>query len=97
MLKVPFGGLSEPQRLDCLNWPAWPYKPSVEFRIGYDDAGIHLEWTVDEQTIRAKQAMPKAKVVHINNCVPHNIFQSTAQQEVRKRLNLPLDKKILVF
>ena len=48
-------------------------------------------------TNRAKQAMPKAKVVHINNCVPHNIFQSTDQQEARKRLNLPLDKKIILF
>ncbi len=68
MLKVPFGGLSEPQRLDCLNWPAWPYKPSVEFRIGYDDGGIHLEWTVDEQTIRAKQGMPGGEVYE-DSCV----------------------------
>ena len=68
MLKVPFGGLSEPQRLDCLNWPAWPYKPTVEFRIGYDDDGIRLEWTVDEQTIRAKQAMPGGEVYE-DSCV----------------------------
>lgn len=69
MLKVPFGRLSEPQRLDCLNWPAdWPYKPSVEFRIGYDDGGIHLEWTVDEQTIRAKQGMPGGEVYE-DSCV----------------------------
>jgi hypothetical protein len=68
MLKVPFGGLSEPQRLDCLNWPAWPYKPSVEFRIGYDDDGIRLEWTVEEQTIRALQGLPGGEVYE-DSCV----------------------------
>ena len=68
MLKVPFGELSEPQRLDCLNWPAWPYKPSVEFRIGYDDDGIRLEWTVEEQTIRALQGLPGGEVYE-DSCV----------------------------
>ena len=48
-------------------------------------------------TKRAKQAMPDAEVVHINNCIPHNIFHPIDQQEARKKLNLPLDKKILLF
>ena len=68
MLKVPFGRLSEPQRLDCLNWPAWPYKPSVEFRIGYDDAGMQLEYTVLEQSIRALQGTPGGEVYE-DSCV----------------------------
>ena len=70
MLKVPFGRMSEPQRLDCLNWPAeWPYKPTVEFSIGYDDSGIRLDYSVDEQTIRALQGTPTrpgSKIMHIS-------------------------------
>ena len=68
MLKVPFGRLSEPQRLDCLNWPAWPYKPSVEFRIGLFEDGLRLEWKVDEQSIRALQGVPGGEVYE-DSCV----------------------------
>ena len=77
MLKVPFGRLSEPQRLDCLNWPAdWPYKPPVSFRIGYDEGGINLEWTVDEQTVRALQGVPGGEVYE-DSCVEF-FFQPSA-------------------
>ena len=76
MLKVPFGRLSEPQRLDCLNWPAWPYKPSVEFRIGHDADGIHLEYTVDEKGIRALQGIPGG-YVYEDSCVEF-FFQPSA-------------------
>ncbi|MBO7067202.1 MAG: glycosyltransferase [Bacteroidaceae bacterium] len=48
-------------------------------------------------TERARQAMPDAQVVHINNCIPHNIFRYTDQQEARKKLNLPKNKKIVLF
>ena len=68
MLKVPFGKLSAPQRLDCLNWKDFPYKPEVSFRIGYDDSGIHLEYTVDEQTVRALQDTPGG-FVYEDSCV----------------------------
>ena len=48
-------------------------------------------------TQRAQQAMPEAQVVHINNCIPHNIFRYIDQQEARKKLGLPLDEKIILF
>ena len=48
-------------------------------------------------TERAQEAMPEAQVVHINNCIPHNIFRYIDQQEARKKLSLPLDKKIILF
>ena len=76
MLKVPFGRLSEPQRLDCLNWPAWPYKPSVEFRIGLFEDGLRLEWKVDEQSIRALQGVPGGEVYE-DSCVEF-FFQPSA-------------------
>lgn len=48
-------------------------------------------------TERAQQAMPEAQVVHINNCIPHNIFRYIAQEEARKKLDLPLDQRIIIF
>ena len=51
------------------------------------------QWITD----RARQAMPDAQVVHINNCIPHNIFRPISQQEARKKLDLPPDKKIILF
>ena len=51
------------------------------------------QWITD----RAKQAMPSAKVVHINNCIPNNIFHPIDQQKARKKLNLSLNKKIIIF
>ena len=51
------------------------------------------QWITD----RAKQAMSDAEVVHINNCVPHNIFRHIDQTEARKKLDLPLDNKIILF
>ena len=48
-------------------------------------------------TERAQQAMPEVQVVHINNCIPHNIFRYIDQQEARKKLGLPLDEKIILF
>ncbi|MBQ9310045.1 MAG: hypothetical protein IJ222_04190 [Bacteroidales bacterium] len=69
MLKIPYGRLSEPQRLSCLNWAGeFPYKPGVEFRIGYDEGGIHLEYRVDEQSIRALQDVPGG-YVYEDSCV----------------------------
>ena len=69
MLKIPFGRLSEPQRLSCLNWAGeFPYMPSVQFRIGYEDNGIHLEYTVDEQSVRALQDVPGG-FVYKDSCV----------------------------
>ena len=53
-LKVPFGKPGEWHRLDCLNWEAgWPYKPLVEFRLWHTGDVLHLEYRVDEQTVRA--------------------------------------------
>ena len=48
-------------------------------------------------TARAMQAMPEAQVIHINNCIPNNIFRHIDQQEARKKLDLPTDKKIILF
>lgn len=48
-------------------------------------------------TQRARQAMPGADVTHINNCIPRHIFHPMDQQEARKQLGLPLDRKTILF
>ena len=89
------------QETECKNCPFLPgsiaHKHHLRKQELYKEGNITFVGCSQWITDRAKQAMPKAKVVHINNCVPHNIFQSTDQQEARKRLNLPLDKKIILF
>ena len=89
------------QETECKNCPLLPGNIARKHYLCkqeiYKNSNITFVGCSQWITNRAKQAMPKAKVVHINNCVPHNIFQSIDQQEARKRLNLPLDKKILLF
>ena len=89
------------QETECKNCPLLPGNIARKHYLCkqeiYKNSDITFVGCSQWITNRAKQAMPKAKVVHINNCVPHNIFQSIDQQEARKRLNLPLDKKILLF
>lgn len=53
-LKVPFGQPGPWHRLEFLNWEAgWPYKPEVAFRIWHSGDVLHLEYKVDEQSVRA--------------------------------------------
>ena len=89
------------QETECKNCPLLPGNIARKHYLCkqeiYKNSNITFVGCSQWITNRAKQAMPKAKVVHINNCVPHNIFQSTDQQEARKRLNLPIDKKIILF
>ena len=68
-LKVPSGAPSEVHKLDCLNWPeAWPYKPSVGFRIWHTGDVLHLEYTVDEQSVRALEGRD-GHDVYMDSCV----------------------------
>jgi glycosyltransferase involved in cell wall biosynthesis len=89
------------QETECKNCPLLPGNIARKHYLCkqeiYKNSNITFVGCSQWISNRAKQAMPKAKVVHINNCVPHNIFQSTDQQEARKRLNLPIDKKIILF
>ena len=56
-------------RLDCLNWPeAFPYKPEVDVRIWHSGDAIHLEYKVNEATVRALQCTPGG-FVYEDSCV----------------------------
>ncbi len=48
-------------------------------------------------TDRAREAMPGVSVEHVNNCVPHSLYHPMPQQEARRRWNLPLQARIVLF
>ena len=89
------------QETECKNCPILPgsiaHKHYLRKLELYKEGNITFVGCSQWITDRAKQAMPKAKVMHINNCVPHDIFRDIDQQEARKKMGLPLDKKILLF
>lgn len=42
------------QPIDTVNWLAYPYKPSVSFRIAHTENAILLHYKVTEDSVRAK-------------------------------------------
>jgi len=60
--------LTDPVKIDTVNWKEFPYKPRVEFRIGYAEEIILLKFVVTEQAIGAKETAINGKV-HLDSCV----------------------------
>ena len=91
----------ECQETECRNCPLLPgnlaHKHYLRKQELYKKGNITFVGCSQWITERAQQALPETKVVHINNCIPHNIFRHIDQQEARKKLGLPLDKKIILF
>jgi len=89
------------QETACRNCPLLPgntaHKHYLKKQELYKKGNITFVGCSEWITQRAKQAMPEAQVVHINNCIPHNIFRYIDRQEARKKLSLPLDKKLILF
>lgn len=42
------------QSIQIVNWPAYPYKPEVSFRIAHTEDAILLHYKVTEDSVRAK-------------------------------------------
>jgi hypothetical protein len=51
-----------PQAINIASWDAYPAKPTVQFTIMHDDQNIHLHYTVNEPSIRAKATENNGKV-----------------------------------
>jgi glycosyltransferase involved in cell wall biosynthesis len=89
------------QETECRNCPLLPgsiaHKHYLKKQELYKKGNITFVGCSEWITERAKQAMPDAQVVHINNCIPHNIFRPIDQQEARKKMDLFPDKKIILF
>lgn len=48
-------------------------------------------------TRQAHYAMPRQRVVHINNCIPSALFHPTDMQQARRALSLPPTGRLLLF
>ncbi len=66
--------LVEIQKLECINWKSFPYKPLVEFRIGHVDQMILLKFYVTEKSVRALEKKINGDV-YKDSCV--EFFLST--------------------
>ncbi|WP_270087304.1 carbohydrate-binding family 9-like protein [Sphingobacterium sp. SYP-B4668] len=52
----------EYHQISNVNWPDYPYRPDVKFRIAYSDFGILLHFKVVEQSVRAKTSLDNGPV-----------------------------------
>jgi len=60
--------LTEINKLDCLNWKEFSYKPRVEFRIGHVDNLLLLQFSVTEKSVRAMETEINGNVYE-DSCV----------------------------
>lgn len=48
--------------IDTVNWPEYPYKPDVRFRMAHNGKNIMLEYEVNEKTSKAEYGKDNGKV-----------------------------------
>lgn len=60
---VPF------QMIDKVNWPDYPYKPTVKFRIAHSDEEIYLQYLVVEDGTRATYGTDFGSHPFMDSCV----------------------------
>lgn len=48
------GAQVEWQRIETVNWPAYPYRPEVAFRMAHTDDAFLLHYKVTEASVRAR-------------------------------------------
>ncbi len=66
------------QRIESINWPSFPYRPVIKFKIAYCSDKIWLKFVVTEVTIRAKETQINSDV-YKDSCV--EFFISPDQNE----------------
>ena len=69
---------TEYQFIETINWPGYPYKPEVKFKIAYCQDQILLKYYVNEESIRAKETRVNGDV-YKDSCV--EFFISTNGNE----------------
>ena len=55
--------------IDQVNWPEYPYKPEVEFRIMHSDTEIYLQYHVKENGARATYDYDYRSKPYTDDCV----------------------------
>ncbi len=82
VLEVPFLQLSDDSmdtisgeldkvmisKIDTVNWSEYPYKPEVNFRLGYDEKNLYLKFAVREKAVRAVNTKPNSEVWEDSCC-----------------------------
>lgn len=69
---------AEFQFIETINWPEYPYKPEVKFKIAYCQDQILLKYYVNEESILAKETRINGDV-YKDSCV--EFFISTNENE----------------
>ncbi len=55
-------------KIDTVNWSQYPYKPEVNFRLGYDEQNLYLKFMVRENAVRAVNTKPNSEVWEDSCC-----------------------------
>lgn len=63
----------------------------------YRQGNIHFVGCSQWITNLAREAMPQAKLHHINNCIPHSIFHPHETPKAREAFDLPPNQKLILF
>lgn len=58
----------EQEKIDCLPWPAYPYKPAVTFAIAHTTDALLLQYSVREKFIKAATGFSNGPVYQ-DSCV----------------------------
>jgi len=56
-------------QIDKVNWPGYPYKPDVKFRIAYSQDEIYIQYVVKERYIRAIFSEDEGSQPYKDSCV----------------------------
>ncbi len=59
----------EYHQIDQLNWPVYPYRPEVKFRIAYSRDEIYLQYFVKESAVRAHFTKDDGSQPYKDSCV----------------------------
>lgn len=73
------------QSIDVVNWDAFPYCPTVSFRIAYTDSAMLLHYKVREESVRARYAADNSPV-YKDSCV--ECFISPAEDDIYYNLEI---------
>ena len=56
------------QKIECINWQEYPYRPELKFRIAHTGNAIWLKFYVNEKSILARETNTNG-AVHKDSCV----------------------------
>ncbi len=58
----------EINEVGVVNWPDYPYRPDVKFKMGWDADNLYLKFMVNEKSVRAVNSEPNSPVWEDSCC-----------------------------